>query len=223
MGLGIFENVSFIDNSTTSKINGGCTNKALSVRAYNENGIYIKDCSLFITESMVDEYNGNSNLIRKAAILEGAKMDLAMENWFEEGEDYKDLKAEVQKIVDANDMDDSKLRSKGKRFMHICKRILQIVIDAMVAYDAAYCIGFTLGTFGLGLPIAVIAFVISFIINRLFRLLYDTIEFNTIKKDAQTIVKDLRRSARDIPDKKAAQQLNDEADRLESAIREYSR
>lgn len=200
---------------------------------YNE-GIIIKDCSYLITESMMIECMNNTDIVRQVAILEGAKLDLQLSNWMKEGKDYKGLKKDLKEIINANNMDKSELASKGKGFMHTCKRILQICCDIDAAFmpgasilsTAAKASVLSAAGAAAGIPgvivLGIIGFVINFIINRLMRLLVDTIEFNTIKKDAEDIVDDLRSKAKTVEDPSAAKKLNSEADKLEKSIKKYS-
>ena len=206
-------------------------------RGYNailENGEYIKNCNLFITEEMVNECCGNTHLIEQSALLEGAKLDMQLKNLFKEGKDYKNLKKDVKEIIKANDMDDDDLKSKGKGFIHVCKRILQVCEDLAVFVGGAGAAANTvtgigiiaagLTPVGVGMIIgAIVSFVVTFIASRLFRLLWDTLEFNAIKDDAESIVRDLRRMAKNTNDKKLSEKYNAEADKLEASIDKYSK
>lgn len=134
------------------------------------------------------------DLVEQHALLEGAKFDLLMKNFLKEGKDYKGLKADLKEIIDANDLDDSKLASKGKSLLHICKRVLQICYDIGAAIGtggtAVSLVAGAVGMLAAGtgpmalIPIiyGIVNFVIAFIINRLIRLLVDHIEFDTVKK-----------------------------------------
>lgn len=220
-------------------INEGCIpmnfkKNIADIEAVYTEGTIISDCSCFITEEMLKEYSYDKNVVRQAAILEGAKFDAFLNNWLKEGKDYKGLKNEVKSIIAANNMDKSELRSKGKGFMHTCKRILQICYDIdavfMPVSAAASAAGTatSLGMLGvaMGTPAmliyGIIIFVVNFIINRLMRYLVDTVEFNNIKKDAEDIVSDLRAKAKNA-DEAGAKKLNAEADKLEAAIKKYSK
>lgn len=175
---------------------------------------------------MIAECFGNSDLVRTSALLEGAKFDTWIKNFFKEGEDYKGLKKDLQEIVAANNMSEEGLKSKGKGFMHTCKRILQVMYDidgmtipamggmriaASIAAGPVFVIG------------GIVSLVISFIVNRLMRYLVDTVEFNTIQKDAEKIVSDLRREASKAENPEIAAKYNAEAERLEKSIEKYSK
>lgn len=200
---------------------------------YNE-GTYIKDCSFLITEEICVNSFYNEEFIRQTAILEGAKMDMLLKNFLKEGKDYKGLKKDLNQIIVANNMDKSQLASKGKGLIHICKRILQVCIDIDAAIGAAAApigvaamIGLTIVSGGGAVAIVslisyIVALVVNFIINRLLRLLYDTVEFNTIKKDAEDIVDDLRSKANSAENEQLAKKFNSEADKLEAAIKKWS-
>ena len=228
----IFENINFLDGHISSSSQSSSV-EIPSIHAVYDEGTIIRNCDCFITENMVEECFGNADLIRQSAILEGAKIDWKLKNWLREGKDYKGLKKEVKEIIKANDLDDSDLRGNGRKFMHICKRILQICEDIGIAIGA----GTAIGQMATGLAVSavspiigvsyivgtIVGFVIGFIINRLFRYLWDTLEFNNMKEDAENIVSDLRRNARKAENKKMADKFNSEADRLEAAIKKYSK
>lgn len=200
---------------------------------------------MFVTDDMINECCGDLNLIEYSALLEGAKIDWALKNFLKEGKDYKDLKKDVKEIIKANDLDPDDYKSKGKGFMHICKRILQVAEDIAVPLGIGNNVASISGSlsiaskanaaaaaFGVASMAAspviivingIISLVISFIINRLVRYLWDTIEFNTIKEDANDVVRDLRINASKANDPKIAEKFNKEADRLEESIKKYSK
>lgn len=245
MKRSIFEECNFINESYDSssiRYDGG------DLEFYDiplSEGTYITNCDIFVTDDMINECCGDRNLIEYSALLEGAKIDLALQNFLKEGKDYKGLKKDVKDIIKANDLDPDNYRSKGKGFMHVCKRILQVCEDIAVPLG----IGTDVASIAGGLKMAskanaaaaafglasvavspmtivingIITLVISFIINRLFRYLLDTIEFNTIKEDAIDVVRDLRISASKANDPKIAEKFNKEADRLEESIKKYSK
>lgn len=199
-----------------------------------EDGSRVNGCDMFISDEMINECFGNAELIKQSALLEGAKMDWGMKNLFKEGKDYKGLKKDVNEIISANNLSKDELRSKGKGFMHICKRILQVCEDLSVFFSVGTIVGNTskaavviaAGATPVGVAMiisTIVGGVIGFIINRLFRYLYDTAEFSAIKKDAEDIVSDLRRQAKKTDNKKYAEKLNKEADKLEDSIAKYSK
>lgn len=164
--------------------------------AQDDNAIKVRDCSIFISESMIIECFENEELIRQTCMLEGAKFDWGMKNFLKEGEDYKGLKKELKEIIKANDL----------------------------AYiPSAASLGKSIATLNPAIIVgSILGFIIGFIINRILRYAWDTAEFNTIKEDAKTIVSDLRRNANKTEDEKLKKKYNDEADRLEEAIKKYS-
>ena len=197
-------------------------------------GEYIQDCNCFVNEQMIAECFGNSDLIRASAILEGAKLDMALSNFLKEGKDYKGLKKDLKQIIKANNMDDSELKTGQKGLMHICKRILQVCYDIGAVFGGISA-GANVGT-GVGMilagsgPIgvatitgAIIGFIIGFIINRLMRLLVDTAEFSAIESDCKTIIEDLRDQASRTEDESLKKKLNSEADRLKDALKKYKK
>lgn len=224
------------------------TNESLSVDLSKytgyvyKNGSIIAECDQFVTEKMVLECSMDPVLVEASAILEGAKMDVLLKNFLKEGEDYKGLKKDLNEIIKANNMSDAELKSKGKGFMHICKRILQLDFDIGVALapvnalravksgiesvNTMNAISAVLG--GASMSVApviiggIVGTVVGFIINRLLRLLVDTVEFNTIKKDAEKIVAELRLKAKETENEALANKYRSEADRLQKAIDKYS-
>lgn len=217
---------------------------------YSE-GTYFKNCSNLVTEEMIAECCGDRSLIEQSAILEGAKLDLTLKNFLKEGQDYKGLKADLEKVIKANDISNETLKSDGRKFLHICKRILQVMYDispilgipvagaqvatgvaaANVKADAASVFGVggaaASGIIKTGITVsifsAIISYIIGFIINRLIRLLIDTIEFKTIKDDAEDVVRELRLNAKKAKNPKIAKKMESEADRLEESIAKYSK
>lgn len=226
---------------------------------YSE-GVYFKNCSSLVTEEMISECCGDKYLIEQSAILEGAKLDLALKNFLKEGQDYKGLKADLEKVIKANDISDEALKTDGRKFLHICKRILQVMYDICVIIgipaagaQVAGGIGVakmkadTVGTIGniiggeaigaasatakgiikTGITVsifnAILGYLIGFIINRLIRYLIDSIEFKSIKDDAEIIVKELRANAKKAQDPKVAKKMESEADRLEESIIKYTK
>lgn len=221
----IFKDVKFIGEHTTrsNRIND---NRILNENIILREGNFIKNCNIFVTDDLIQECYGNEYLIKQSALLEGAKIDMALNNFIEEGKDYKNLKKDLKEIISANNMDEKELNGNFRKFMHICKRIVQVLLDINLV------IGSAINTANIGIFAAagnpalligtIIGFVTGFIINRLLRYAADTIEFENIVKDSQYIVNELRKKARDTNDKKLASKFNSEADRLEKAIKKYS-
>lgn len=212
-----------------------------------ENGEYIHDCSFLINEEMVQEYIYDKNLIETAALLEGAKLDLALKNFLKEGKDYKGLKSDVQKLVDMYDLDDRKLISGRNAAMHLIKRILQVLADIEAAITIGAGIPTVVGTgvataltfktaadAGLAVSTGAVAagitgavlysiviFIIYFLWNRLWRLIYDSVEFYVIEKDANEVIDELKDLASECKDKKRKKKYEEEAEKLRKKLKEY--
>lgn len=197
---------------------------------YSE-GTYVKNCDIFITEQMITECFGNDDLVRQSAILEGAKMDMALKNFMKEGKDYKGLKKDLRDIMKANDMDDKDLETGKKGILHACKRVLQILSDlesvlmipgAVISGSLTLPAVFAMPAIGIPMLIGyIVGYIVGFIISRLMRLLWDTIEFKTLKEDAESIVEELRTMAKNSSNDSLKKKYNAEADRLEEAIKKY--
>lgn len=237
----VFESVRFLNENTKNNT------QFTEYNAVLESGEFIRNCNCFISESMIEECGGDRALIEQQAILEGAKFDAILKNFLKEGKDYNGLKKDLNEIIKANDLDAKGLSTGKKGFMHTCKRILQVLYDidaalfpitgtastvaAAAAASKANKAAAALGVFGQAMTISVagvvirtiLSFVISFIINRLLRFAVDTIEFNTLKKDAEAIVDDLERMARNAKDEKEKKKYMDQADKLKESIKKYSK
>lgn len=213
----MFSNIIFLNENTYSKKNIDPIPSII-----NENGYCIKNCSVFVTDELIESCMGNDELLKQAALLEGAKIDWVLKNFLKEGEDYKGLKKDLKEIIRANDLDDRHLKTEDEA-MHICKRILQVSQDLAIINGGVTVVSYALTLNPAMILGSIIGFVIGFIINRLLRYSWDTIEFDAIKKDSETIVSDLRRSAKKATEPKIVKKLNNEADRLEEAIEKYSK
>lgn len=144
------------------------------------------------------------------------------------------LKKEVNKIIEANNLPKDQMKSKGKGFMHVCKRILQILQDCSVFGGVAttasnISVGAKIvaaggAAIGSGMIVGAIAgFVVGFIINRILRYCFDSAEFNAISTDAIEIIQTLKKQAKDTNDAKLAAKLNKQADDLQEALNKYSK
>lgn len=204
---------------------------------YSE-GIYFKNCSNLVTEEMISECCNDRSLIEQSAILEGAKLDLTLKNFIKEGPDYRSLKADLNDVIKANDISDEALRNNGRKLLRTCKRILQCIYDISSAIILPIGISNDIARnasmiatpnfkitkgFTSNIIYSIIGYIVSFIINRLLRLLIDTIEFNSIKEDAKDIVRELRLNAKKTDDPKLAKKMESEADRLEESIIKYTK
>ena len=212
----IFDDIKFIGEFTNSYT----TNNR---KIISESGI-IKDCSCFVTEEMIAECSNDQTLIEQQALLEGAKFSMWINNFLKEGKDYKGLKSELKKVMDANNMSDERLKTGRKGFMHACKRILQILMDINFVTGGVSGIMALLGSIAIP-PLFIgglLGMIVGIIVNRLIRFAADSAEFDAIKEDSEEIVNQLRSNAKNTKDKKFAKKYNDSADRLEEVIKKYS-
>ena len=216
MHKSIFDNLHYYGESSVNEVN----NKP---KAYNENANYIKNCDFLINEAVANDFGNNENVIITNALYEGAKIDWALSNFIEEGEDYKDLKANLKDIIKADDLDDDQLRSKGKGIIHVVKRVLQISTDIFIAVETGSAIALVFTSNPIVIAITIAVFAAEFVINRLFRLAIDAAEFDSLKKDARDIEKELRRAAKNCSNKEGAKRLEDQADKVADLIDEYSK
>ncbi len=231
--MSIFTNLSFLNESNNDNEKKISLNECYNV--INEASEIFKDCSCFVTEEMITECSNDRDLITRSAILEGAKMDLFLKNFLEEGKDYKGLKKDMREIIKANDLSDEQLKSRSKGFIHTCKRILQILSDIEACIVTGAIAGgggataiFTTITGGpvaglITLATVALYLIINLVVNRIFRLVIDTVEFKEIKNDAEDIVSDLRLMAKKSQNDKLKKKYNSEADKLEKSIEKYSK
>ena len=220
----IFDNCVFLNESTNRKTSMDTIVDSILSEGAVISGTLINDCRAFLTETMILECSNDRDLIYQNCLLEGAKFDMTMKNFMKEGEDFKGLKKELKEIMKMNDMDDSELQSNVNSPAHVVLRILQILEDLCVVYSIG--VGGTQIILSGFNPIiligSIIGFAIGFLINRVFRFLWDSIHFNVIKKDCENIVLQLRKMSKDTKDSKLQKKYSDEADRLEAAIEKYS-
>lgn len=94
-----------------------------------ENGSIYRDCTDYITEEMIVECLGDPYLVQQSAILEAAKMDWNLKNFLKSGEDYRGLKKELKEVMDANNIKEDEVSSKGSKVIHACLRCVQIICD----------------------------------------------------------------------------------------------
>lgn len=103
------------------------------IHVVNENALYIKNLDSFVTPSMVESCYGNTELIEQACLLEGAKFDLLLKNFLKEGKDYRGIKGLLKEIAEETNKDKEQIKLEGKsggrKFLHLCKRALQILED----------------------------------------------------------------------------------------------
>ena len=94
-----------------------------------ENGSIYRDCTDCITEEMIVECLGDPYLVQQSAILEAVKMDWTLKNYLKSGEDYRGLKKELREVMDANNIKEEDVASKGSKILHACLRCMQIICD----------------------------------------------------------------------------------------------
>lgn len=231
----------FADQIKLEKYNAytECVN-SLSDSLILENGECIKDCNFLLNEDVYNSCFQDKDLIKEHCLLEGAKLDMKLKNFLKEGKDYKDLKKNIKELVKAYDLDDEELASEKNKFLHICKRILQVLLDieaALIAggttaleIDGLFFVSKNIATIGItgvatnfligGIFIAIIGFIYYFV-NRLLRILIDVVEFNTIKKDTNLIIDQLETNAKKTKDKKLKKEYEEKAEELKKKLRKY--
>lgn len=76
----------------------------------SENTI-IKRCGCFVNEKMYYDCIGNNELIKRQAILEGAKLSEWFNKFFKTGKDYEGLRKELREIVYINNLPKDELKT----------------------------------------------------------------------------------------------------------------
>jgi hypothetical protein len=106
---------------------------------------------------------------------------------FQEGKDYTKLKNAVNDAKYYCSLSDEELVTGRRGFMHFFKRYLQIYEDLSTILCSAMGIKFLVSghPFLLGCQLA------GVLTSRLLRLLFDSIEFENIEKDANTVLYNL--------------------------------
>jgi len=139
-------------------------------------------------------------LSEDAILAEGAKIDMLLQNFLDEGQDYKNLKSIVKEAIELNNLDDNRFRKTGRKVLHVFKRFLQCMSDL----DAAFSIGYTVGgavTIGFAPLLGVIIVVdgmLTYLLTRLIRYGWDTIEYSKIEDDAYEILNKLKKLSQDL-------------------------
>lgn len=207
----IFENVRFLNESNND-------------RYILEDGEYIKNCNVFITESMISACKGNRNLLRETVLNEGKKFDDIAKKIFKDEKDYKGLSSELKEIIKANDLDDKYLKSNTSKFMKNCKKAIKIC-EELTPTVKSKAIGGVIGGAMTGSAFSIIGsivgFVVGFIINKVFRLAAYAAEFDVTKKDALYVLEQLDNCAETCYDPKLKKRYEKEADRLRKCIEKY--
>lgn len=181
--------------------------------------MFLEDSSILMnnTRSMIEIplacYCEDANFdfySNKQILQEKAKWDLLLNNFMEEGEDYRDLKLALREVCELNSSDDVTFKRKKRTVLHAIKRFIQCYDDVAYAINAVSC-----------LAIATIPFmIIPMLLNRLERFCVDSVEYNTLKKDTQEIISQLKVAKEKTKDKKAAEKIQKGIDKLERMLRE---
>jgi len=186
-----------------------------------------------LLEDFINDMGLSGNVLYEGAVEEPKGLEKFIFGKYG-GEDskVKELRSTLKDVIKANELDDSKLRSKGEGFLHTCKRGIQICLDLAGSALAGGTIGAVTGgtiatiMFG-GIPAAAfiavvlkpaLRLLIAFICVKLLRLLVDKVEGARAKKDAKDIIKQLRDKASEINDDKMKKSLEEQADKLEKAL-----
>ena len=166
--------------------------------------------------------------LEDGTLLEGAKINISLKKFLAEGEDYKGLKKELKEVIKMNDMSDDELKDKLKTgrggVMHVCKRIVQIYLDFVFAFNAGSAIGGSIAAatmFPVMLPYMIISFVVGLFLNRVLRLAADTAEFSAVYKDCKTILDEIEDAKSKCKDPKQKKKLEESADKLRKAMEKY--
>jgi len=173
----------------------------------------------------------NDNII---TLNEGAKFDWFLNNFLQEGNDYRGLKKAMQKVKDSVDLSDEELSKDLNKYMNFGKRAIQIILDILsIGIDVVETIGNFFVYINAIAPFApfsikgwllwMIGFIITKLIDRLLRLAIDTAEFKKCKSEAEDMVKLLRDKADKTDDKELKTKYREEANRLKNRIKYYSR
>ncbi len=169
-----------------------------------------------------------ATFLEEDTLLEGAKFNVSLKKFLAEGEDYKGLKKELKEVIKMNDMSDDELKDKIKtgrgRVMHVCKRIVQICLDLLFAFETGATIGGSIAIaveFPIFLPLAIIDYILVLFLNRILRFAADTVEFNAVYKDCKTILNEIEDAKSKCKDPKQKKKLQESADKLRKAMDKY--
>ena len=211
------------------------------IHVVNENALYIKNLDSFVTPSMVESCYGNTELIEQACLLEGAKFDLLLKNFLKEGKDYKGIKGLLKEIAEETNKDKEQIKLEGKsggrKFLHLCKRALQILEDiaskaAGIAASNALANGMS-ASLGMGKAIGtgaavggvagavvfgLISVIVGVLINRAIRFGADYLEFNQVKEDANKVISDLEDIKSKATDKKEIERIDANIEKIKTAL-----
>lgn len=229
----IYNNPIFINESL--KIN----KKNIPYNVIYENGEFIKNCDMFITNELLENYQYNRDMVTRAALLEGAKLDLFLKNFIKnfmrEGKDYKGLKQLINDVADECNKSGDTIYAEGKsgarKFLHICKRILQVLLDVGTLCALGFS-GMTLASGIIGVFTAgpgalltailtIIHIVIGIIVSRAERYAVDFVEYRNAVGDAKSVVKELEALKTTKTDPKAIERIDKCIDKINKKIEGY--
>ncbi len=223
---------------------GFFTESSLDLAIKSNNRPLILDNSIFLTEELIADCMGDENLIREAVMLEGAKFDVKLRNFLQEGEDYKGIKKDIREILKAQGMSEEDFIKKGvwRKILHILKRFVQIVADLYTLIGVPLGVGVDAYHASLGVaagkaavaatggtvatPVAVIIAILIVAIfaalryfgSRAIRWLADTAELSRAKKDMKEIAKIARQNADSCENPAGRKKFNSIANQLEKKI-----
>ena len=121
----IFEQVQFLNTDVVTE-----TKNDYNLDDYKgfvlESGSMIKNCDLFVTEEIIEECLGNRELVGMHVLTEGAKLNAILDSLFPEGKDYKNIKANLDKIIKANDLSDEELKTKSSGLLIFVREFFRL-------------------------------------------------------------------------------------------------
>lgn len=230
----IYNNPIFI-NESSFNMN---SKKNIPYNVIYENGEFIKNCDMFITDELLEAYQYNKDMVTRAAILEGAKLDLLfrnfIKNFMKEGKDYRGLRSLLNDVADECSKSGDIIRNEGRtgarKFLHVCKRILQVLIDISAACSMGFSGGMLIGTIAgafivgpaalLMGALQIIAVVINLMINRLLRFAVDCAEYSNATDDARDTIRELEALKTTKTDPKAVKRIDDCIEKIKKKIEE---
>lgn len=238
----IFEQVQFLNTSKPVVVAEQGYNLDNYTGFVLESGSMVKNCDLFVTEEIIEECLGNKELVGMTVLTEGARLNAILDSLFPEGKDYKNIKANLDKIVKANDLSDEELRTKTTSLFSICKKILQALLDleltvAAVLYSfktgKVISAGFiaSIVTANPTVVAAAVAalitvalmYIVNFIINRLLRFIVDKVALKAAINDTKDIIEQLKKMSNETKDEKLKEKYKTSIEKLEKAIKKYNK
>ena len=96
--------------------------KKINTNLFNDN-------SYFLNKKIIKECSENVNLIKRYCNLEAIKYSAILNQWLNEGKDYKNLKEKVLSIIKANKYNNEDIIKKYKYLLQTCEDIIKIITD----------------------------------------------------------------------------------------------